>query len=74
LISRLCDPHPVIFDIAPPQQKRVGDTIEAEVAVTAVRPTRQGGRGVVASAITVTNQRGEIVMEYSAVRLVAGAV
>ena len=52
---------------------RVGDTIEAEVAVTAVRPTRQGGRGVVASAITVTNQRGEIVMEYSAVRLVAGA-
>jgi len=52
---------------------RVGDTIEAEVEVTSVRPTSTGGRGVVASAITVKNQRGEIVMDYTAVRLMAGA-
>lgn len=52
---------------------RVGDTIEAEVEVTAVRPTSAGGRGVVTSAITSRNQRGEIVMDYTAVRLMGGA-
>ena len=51
---------------------RVGDTIGAEVEVTSVRPTRAGGRGVVGSAIRVTNQRGETVMDYTAVRLMAG--
>lgn len=51
---------------------RVGDTIGAEVTVEAVRPTSAGGRGVVTSAIAVTNQRGETVMDYTAVRLMAG--
>ena len=50
----------------------VGDTIEAVVEVTAVRPTSKSGRAVVTSLITVTNQRGEPVMEYTAVRLLAG--
>ncbi len=50
----------------------VGDSIEAVVEVTAVRPTSKSGRAVVTSLITVTNQRGEPVMEYTAVRLLAG--
>lgn len=50
----------------------VGDSIEAVVEVTDVRPTSQGNRAVVTSLITVTNQRGEPVMEYTAVRLLAG--
>ena len=51
---------------------RVGDTIGAAVAVTEVRPTSAGNRAVVTSAITVTNQRGEVVMEYDVKRLLAG--
>jgi 3-hydroxybutyryl-CoA dehydratase len=51
---------------------RVGDTIGAEVTVTEVRPTSTGNRAVVSSAITVTNQRGETVMDYTVVRLMAG--
>lgn len=51
---------------------RVGDTIGALVTVTAVRPTRSGGRGVVASEVRVTNQHGEAVMDYSVTRLLAG--
>lgn len=50
----------------------VGDSIEAVVEVTAVRPTSKGNRAVVTSLITVSNQRGEPVMEYTAVRLLAG--
>lgn len=50
----------------------VGDSIEAVVEVTDVRPTSQGNRAVVTSLITVTNQRSEPVMEYTAVRLLAG--
>lgn len=51
---------------------RVGDTIGAEVTVTAVRPTSTGGRGVMASTVRVSNQRGEAVMEYGVTRLLAG--
>ncbi|WP_312131750.1 MaoC family dehydratase [Diaphorobacter nitroreducens] len=50
----------------------VGDTIGAVVEVTGVRPTSQGNRAVVTSRITVSNQRGEPVMEYTATRLLAG--
>lgn len=50
----------------------VGDSIEAVVEVTDVRPTSKGNRAVVTSLITVFNQRGEAVMEYTAVRLLAG--
>jgi len=50
----------------------VGDTIEALVEVTDIRPTSKGGRAVVTSRIEVYNQRHEQVMVYTAVRLLAG--
>ena len=50
----------------------VGDTIEALVEVTDIRPTSKGGRAVVTSRIEVYNQRQEQVMVYTAVRLLAG--
>ncbi|MFC4277803.1 MaoC family dehydratase [Achromobacter aloeverae] len=49
-----------------------GDTIWAEVEVTGVRPTSRQNRAVVTSAITVRKQDGTAVMEYTAVRLLAG--
>ncbi len=51
---------------------RVGDTIGATVEVTGIRPTSKGGRAVVTSQIEVTNQRNEVVMTYTATRLLAG--
>jgi acyl dehydratase len=51
---------------------RVGDTIGATVEVTGIRPTSKGGRAVVTSQIEVINQRNEIVMTYTATRLLAG--
>ena len=50
----------------------VGDSIDAVVEVTGVRPTSQGNRAVVTSRIEVFNQRREPVMEYTATRLLAG--
>ena len=50
----------------------VGDTIEALVEVTAIKPTSKGNRAVVTSRIEVYNQRQEQVMVYTAVRLLAG--
>lgn len=50
----------------------VGDSIDAVVEVTGVRPTSKGNRAVVTSRITVSNQRREPVMEYTATRLLAG--
>jgi acyl dehydratase len=50
----------------------VGDTIHAEVEVTAVKPTSTRNRAVVTSDIRVFNQRGELVMTYTATRLLAG--
>lgn len=50
----------------------VGDTIEALVEVTDVKPTSKNNRAVVTSLIRVFNQRGQPVMEYTAVRLLAG--
>jgi acyl dehydratase len=50
----------------------VGDTIEAMIEVTAIRPTSRSGRAVVTSRIDVFNQRGVLVMTYTATRLLAG--
>lgn len=49
-----------------------GDTVHAEVEVTAVRPTSKGNRGIVTTANTVVNQDGETVITYRAVRMMAG--
>ena len=51
----------------------VGDTIEAMVEVTGIRPTSKSGRAVVTSQIEVFNQLGTPVMRYEAKRLLAGA-
>ena len=50
----------------------VGDSIDALVEVTGVRPTSKGNRAVVTSRIDVFNQRREPVMAYTATRLLAG--
>ncbi len=50
----------------------VGDSVQALVEVTAIRPTSKNNRAVVTSLITVYNQRHEVVMEYTATRLLAG--
>lgn len=49
-----------------------GDTIHAEVEVTAIRPTSKGNRGIVTTQNNVVNQNGETVMTYRAVRMMAG--
>lgn len=51
---------------------RVGDTIEAQIEVTGIKPTSRSGRAVVDSRIDVFNQRGVLVMTYTATRLLAG--
>ena len=50
----------------------VGDTIHAEIEVTGVRPTSTKNRAIVSSDIRVFNQRGVLVMTYTATRLLAG--
>lgn len=50
----------------------VGDTIHARITVTGIRPTSKSGRAVVDSSIEVFNQRQELVMTYTAKRLLAG--
>jgi len=49
-----------------------GDTVHAEVEVTAVRPTSKGNRGIVTTVNNVVNQKGETVITYRAVRMMAG--
>lgn len=49
-----------------------GDTVHAEVEVTAIRPTSKGNRGIVTTINNVVNQDGETVMTYRAVRMMAG--
>jgi len=49
-----------------------GDTIWADIEVTGIRPTSKHNRAVVTSRIDVCNQHGQPVMEYTAVRLLAG--
>lgn len=47
-----------------------GDTIHVELEVTELKPT-SGGRGLVRTANEVKNQRGETVMTYTPLRLMA---
>jgi acyl dehydratase len=54
--------HPVV----------AGDTVWAEVEVTAIKPTSKHNRAVVTSRIDVKNQDGVDVMTYTATRLLAG--
>jgi acyl dehydratase len=49
-----------------------GDTVHAEVEVVALRPTSTGNRGIVTTRNDVVNQRGETVLTYRAVRMMAG--
>lgn len=49
-----------------------GDTVHAEVEVTDVRPTSKGNRGIVTTMNDVVNQKGETVIRYRAVRMMAG--
>jgi acyl dehydratase len=51
---------------------RVNDTIHATVEVTGIRPTSKGNRAIVDSTIEVFNQRDELVMTYTARRMLAG--
>ncbi|MCM5569944.1 MaoC family dehydratase N-terminal domain-containing protein [Burkholderiaceae bacterium FT117] len=50
----------------------VGDTVRAEIEVTALRPTSKNNRAIVTSRIDVYNQRDEMVMTYTATRMLAG--
>jgi 3-hydroxybutyryl-CoA dehydratase len=51
---------------------RVNDTIHAVVTVTGIRPTSKGNRAIVDSTVEVSNQNGELVMTYTARRMLAG--
>jgi len=50
----------------------VGDSILVVVEVTGQRPASKGNRGVITTANTVHNQRGEVVMRYNPRRLTRG--
>ena len=54
--------HPVV----------AGDTVWAEVEVTAIKPTSKLNRAVVTSRIDVKNQDGVDVMTHTATRMLAG--
>lgn len=47
-----------------------GDTIHVQCEVTEARPTSKPGRGIVTALNNVVNQRGEIVLAYTATRMV----
>ena len=51
---------------------RVGDTIHAVVEVADVKPTSKGNRAIVDSTIEVFNQNDELVLIYTAKRMLAG--
>lgn len=48
---------------------QVGDTIHGIVEIAEVRPTREHGRAVVTSRISIINQRDECVMTYETKRM-----
>lgn len=50
----------------------VGDSVWATVELTGLRPTSKNNRAIVSSQIDVFNQRGQAVLTYRAVRLLAG--
>lgn len=49
-----------------------GDTIHVEIEVTEQRGVSKGGRGLVRTRNSVINQRGETVLVYTPLRLMAG--
>jgi 3-hydroxybutyryl-CoA dehydratase len=49
-----------------------GDTVHAEVEVTAVRPTSKGNRGIVTTQNNILTQAGVLAITYRAVRMMAG--
>ena len=49
-----------------------GDTVHAEVEVTAARATSKGNRGIVTTKNDIVNQTGVTVITYTAVRMMAG--
>ncbi|MFG6637781.1 MaoC family dehydratase [Sulfitobacter sp. 1A12126] len=49
-----------------------GDTIHVEIEVTEVRPARKSNRGLVRTTNRIVNQRGETVITYTPLRLMAG--
>ena len=49
-----------------------GDTIHVDIEITEVRPTSKGGRAIVRTRNTVTNQKGSIVMVYRPLRMMKG--
>jgi len=49
-----------------------GDTIHVEIEVTEVRPARKDNRGLVRTRNRIVNQRGECVITYTPLRLMAG--
>ena len=49
-----------------------GDTIHCEIEVIEQRPTSKGGRGLVRTRNTVINQRGETVLVFTPLRMMAG--
>ena len=51
----------------------VGDTIGVTVEVIEQRPTSKGDRGLITTRNEVVNQRGEVVLVYTPVRLTRGA-
>ena len=50
----------------------VGDTIRAEIEVTSLRPTSKNNRAIVTTRNDVFNQRDEMVLTYTATRMLAG--
>jgi 3-hydroxybutyryl-CoA dehydratase len=50
----------------------VGDTVHAEVEITALRPTSRNNRAIVTSRVDIFNQRGEMVITYDVTRMLAG--
>lgn len=49
-----------------------GDTIHVEIEVIELRAAQRGGRGLVRTRNAVVNQRGETVLVYTPLRLMAG--
>lgn len=49
-----------------------GDTLHVECEVVEIRPTSKGNRAVVRTFNKVVNQRGEVVLTYNPLRLMAG--
>lgn len=49
-----------------------GDTIHVEIEVIEQRPASKGGRGLVRTRNTIINQKGDTVLVYTPLRLMAG--